>query len=285
MKLRCRNQVLTLETTAVMGVLNVTPDSFYDGGRWCDAQAAVERGVEMAAQGAAIIDVGGESTRPDADSVAADEELGRVLPVVEALASRLDVVISIDTRKAAVARRAVEAGASIINDTRGEDLEPALDEVAAATGAGLIVMHARGSPKTMRSRTSYGDVVADVGAWLEQRAHRARREGVLPDAIVVDPGFGFAKTPGQNLELLRRLDELIARGYPLMVGTSNKSFIGAVLDLPVDERLEGTAATVAWAVAKGAHIVRVHDVTTMVRIVRMIEAIRDPGPEPEGAGT
>jgi dihydropteroate synthase len=264
-----------------MGVLNVTPDSFSDGGLWLDVDAAVEHGVEMAAQGASIIDVGGESTRPGADSVDLEDELRRVMPVVERLVDQLEVPISIDTRKAEVARRALDGGASIINDTRGEAFDPGFDELSAATGAGLVFMHSRGSPATMRSLASYDDVVAEVGAWLARRAEHARLKGVPADSIVVDPGFGFAKTPQQNLELLRRLDALVDLGYPLLVGTSRKSFIGAILDLPTDQRFEGTAATVAWAIAHRAHIVRVHDVAPIMRVVRMIEAIRDPGP---GAG-
>jgi dihydropteroate synthase len=279
MKLRCRNGLLALESTAVMGILNVTPDSFSDGGLWLDVEAAVGHGVEMAAQGAAIIDVGGESTRPGADPVEEADELDRILPVVERLADRLEVAISIDTRKASVARRAIEAGASIVNDTRGEGSDSSLLEVAAATGAGLVLMHSRGSPVTMRTLTAYEDVVADVVDWLRRRADEARHAGVPADAIVVDPGFGFAKTPGQCLELLRRLDELVALDYAVLVGTSRKSFITAVLEVDAGERLEGTAATVAWAVAEGAHIVRVHDVVPVVRVVRMIEAIRDAGSE------
>jgi dihydropteroate synthase len=275
MKLRCGEHVLALEGVAIMGILNVTPDSFSDGGLWLDHAAAVRHGLEMAARGAAIIDVGGESTRPGAEEVAEDEELRRVIPVVEELAGRLDVPISIDTRKAAVARRAVAAGASIVNDTGGEDREPIGDDVAAASGAGLVIMHSRGSPATMRSLTNYADVTEEVARWLERRVDEARLRGVPGDSLVVDPGFGFAKEPRHNLGMLRRLERFVNIGHPVLVGTSRKSFIGAVLDLGVDERLEGTAATVAWAVAKGAHIVRVHDVEPMVRVARMIEAIRD----------
>jgi dihydropteroate synthase len=276
MKLRYCDGTLNLDSPLVMGVLNVTPDSFSDGGLWLDVAAAVDHALEMADSGASMIDVGGESTRPGSDAVTEEQEQRRVLPVIESLAGRVDVPLSIDTRKASVARRALEAGASIINDTIGEGTDYALDEVAASAGAGLIVMHSRGTPSTMGSLTGYGDVVSDVGDWLAQRAAEAQRRGVHRECIVIDPGFGFAKSPSQNLELLRRLDELVAPGLPLLVGTSRKSFIGAVLDLPVTERLEGTAATVAWAVAKGAHIVRVHDVGAMVRVVRMTQAIRAP---------
>jgi dihydropteroate synthase len=278
MKLRCRHSVVSLDTAAVMGVLNVTPDSFSDAGRWLDLTAAVDHGIEMAAEGAAIIDVGGESTRPGADVVDLTEELSRVIPVVEGLAQRLDIPVSIDTRKPEVARRALAAGASIVNDTRGEDHDSSLDRIAADSGAALVLMHTRGTSATMASLTLYRDVVADVREWLEGRAEEARRNGVPGDGIVVDPGYGFAKTTPQSLALLRRIDALLDVGYPLLVGTSRKSFIGASLDLDVGERLEGTAATIAWAVAHGAHIVRVHDVRAMVRVVRMTEAIREAEP-------
>jgi dihydropteroate synthase len=279
MKLRCRDALVSLDTTAVMGVLNVTPDSFSDGGQWVDLDHAVNHGVDMAAEGAAIIDVGGESTRPGAEVVEEAEELERVVPVVEALVRRVDVPVSIDTRKPEVARRTLEVGASIVNDTRGEDHDSSLDRTAADAGAALILMHSRGSSATMAKLTRYRDVVAEVAAWLRQRAHEAQLNGVSRDAIVVDPGYGFAKTTAQSLELLRGIDVLLDVGYPLLVGTSRKSFIGATLDLDVGERLEGTAATVAWVVAHGAHIVRVHDVRAIVRVVRMIEAIRDAQPE------
>jgi dihydropteroate synthase len=274
-KLRGRDFVLDLDRTAIMGVLNVTPDSFSDGGRWLDPARAVAHGREMVAQGAAIVDIGGESTRPGAALVPEEEELARVVPVIEALAEIGEAPISIDTRKASVARQAIEAGASIVNDTTGEESDRVMDAVAASTGAAMVVMHSRGTPATMRSLTDYGDVVTDVVAFLRQRAEDLIEAGVAHDSIALDPGFGFAKTPEQNLALLNKLEEIQELGYPLLVGTSRKSFIGAVLDLPEDQRLEGTAATVAWAVAKGAQIVRVHDVGEMSRVVRMTEAIRD----------
>ena len=278
MKLRGRDFVLDLGRTAVMGVLNVTPDSFSDGGRWLDPDLAMAHGREMVAEGAAIIDVGGESTRPGAVPVPEEEELARVVPVIEALAETGEAPISIDTRKPSVARRAIEAGASIVNDTTGEEFDREMDTVAATTGAAVVVMHSRGTPATMRSLTDYDDVVTDVASFLRRRAEDMVEAGVARDSIALDPGFGFAKTPKQNLVLLNRLDEILTLGYPLLVGTSRKSFIGAVLDLPEDERVEGTAATVAWAVAKGAHIVRVHDVEQMSRVVRMTEAIKDMRP-------
>ncbi|MDP9068480.1 MAG: dihydropteroate synthase [Actinomycetota bacterium] len=260
-----------------MGVLNVTPDSFSDGGMWFDRDRAIDHALEMVGQGADILDVGGESTRPGAEYVPEEEELRRVLPVIEAVADRVDVPISIDTRKASVARVAVDAGATIVNETGGEDADAEMPAVAAETGAAVVFMHSRGTPATMRSLTDYDDVVADVAAFLVRAAEGLKAAGVAEDSIVLDPGFGFAKTPQQNLELLDRLDEIVALGYPVLAGTSRKSFIGAVLDLPENERVEGTAATVAWAIARGADIVRVHDVGQMSRVVRMCQAIRDRG--------
>jgi dihydropteroate synthase len=276
MKLRCRDRVLSLDRVVVMGVLNVTPDSFSDGGLWLDPDAAVAHGHEMVSQGAAIVDVGGESTRPGAGAVSQEEELRRVVPVVEALAGA-GVLVSIDTRKVAVARAALESGAAIVNDTAGEEVDRGMDALVAAAGAAMIVMHSRGTPETMRSLTDYSDVVTDVRDFLIERARQLEAAGVDGDSIALDPGFGFAKTPEQNLVLLRRLRELTQVGYPVLVGTSRKSFIGAVLEVTEDARLEGTAATVGWAVAHGARIVRVHDVQEMVRVVRMTEAILDAG--------
>jgi len=275
MKLRCRDSYLSLDRPVVMGVLNVTPDSFSDGGLWTDPQRAVAHGLEMIEQGAGIIDVGGESTRPGAEDVSEADELDRVLPVIEALSRRTSTPISIDTRKPRVAERSVEAGAVIINDTLGEASDRTMDQVAAGTGAAIVVMHSRGTPATMRELTEYDDVVIDVRDFLELRAAQLIDQGVERDAICLDPGYGFAKNPLQNLVLLRRLDEIVDLGYPVLVGTSRKSFIGATLDVPSDQRVEGTAATIAWALAKGAHIVRVHDVEPIVRTVRMLEAIKD----------
>ncbi len=276
MQLRLPAGSLSLDRVVVMGVLNVTPDSFSDGGRFLDAQVAVKHALEMVEQGAGIIDVGGESTRPGATPVPEDEELKRVMPVVEALVERTEVPISIDTRKAEVARRAVEAGASIVNDTLGEESDEAIWKVAANTGAALVFMHSRGTPDTMRSLAAYGDVTHEVSALLKDAALRIETLGVPHDGIVLDPGIGFAKNPRQNIQLLDGLEEIVDLGYPVLVGTSRKSFIGAVLDLPEDQRVEGTAVTVAWSVMKGARIVRVHDVLEMTRVVRMTEAIMDP---------
>jgi dihydropteroate synthase len=269
--LRARDLVISLEHPVVMGVLNVTPDSFSDGGQWLDPPAAIEHAKRMVDDGAGIIDVGGESTRPGAAPVAKDEELKRVLPVIEAIAR--GVPVSIDTRKPAVARAALEAGAVIVNDTNGEARTHEMTDVVASSGAAAILMHSRGTPATMRSLNQYEDVVIDVRDFLSAWAAELEGAGVERESIALDPGFGFAKSPAQNLELLLRLDEVGGLGYPLLAGTSRKSFIGAVLDLPEDDRIEGTAATVVWALSKGARIVRVHDVREMTRVVRMTDAI------------
>jgi dihydropteroate synthase len=256
-----------------MGVLNVTPDSFSDGGLWFERDAAIGHALEMIEQGADVIDVGGESTRPGADPVPEEEELRRVISVIEAVRSRTDVPISVDTRKPEVARRALEAGASIVNDTAGEDFDREMDRVVADGSAGYVIMHSRGSPETMRSLTDYDDVVADVSDFLEKRVTDAEAAGVPREALAIDPGIGFAKTPAQSLALLRATRRLVDIGVPVLIGTSRKSFIGTVLDVPEDQRIEGTLASICWSVAAGARIVRVHDVVPALRTVRLLEAI------------
>jgi len=278
--LRCGRFVLDLQRVAVMGVLNVTPDSFSDAGAYFDHALALERAHQMIAEGATIIDVGGESTRPGAAPVSTSEEIRRVLPVIEALAPQLDAPVSVDTRKAEVARRAVAAGASIINDTGGEDAVEDLTDTAAASGpdgVAVVVMHSRGTAETMTSLTAYDDLVGQVAGYLGRRAESLKAAGVGPDRIVLDPGIGFAKTAGQSLELLKRIGELADLGFPLLAGTSRKSLIGAVLDVPTARRVYGTAATVAWAVAQRVQIVRVHDIEAMTQVVRMTEAIKAGG--------
>ncbi len=254
-----------------MGVLNVTPDSFSDGGRWLDPEAAVARGLEMVAEGADVVDVGGESTRPGAAPVAEAEELRRVVPVIEALAPH--VRVSIDTRKAAVAERAVEAGATLLND-----VSATLDGVAAAAGVGWVAMHMRGEPPTMQRSPAYDDVVGEIEAFLVARAERARAAGV--DEVWIDPGIGFGKTGRHNLALLRRVGRLVATGWPVVVGTSRKSFLGLLTveegeePAPVDDRLEASLATAVWAMAQGVAMVRAHDVRATVEAAGLI----GPGP-------
>jgi dihydropteroate synthase len=275
LKLRHRDGVLSLDRTAIMGVLNVTPDSFSDGGLWFEPEAAIRHALEMAEQGAQVIDVGGESTRPGATPVTEDEELRRVIPVIEAITSRVEVPVSIDTRKPSVARRALEAGASIVNDTAGEAQSPGMDRVAAEAAAGYVIMHSRGTPATMREMTGYSDVVTDVEAFLAGRAEEAERAGVSHDAIALDPGIGFAKSPDQSLRLLNETKRFVGLGFPILIGTSRKSFIGAVLDLPEDQRIEGTLASLVWAVSAGVRIVRVHDVEPTARALRLLHAIME----------
>ncbi len=257
-----------------MGILNVTPDSFSDGGRYLQRDAALRRGVEMASAGADIIDVGGESTRPGSQSVPADEEMRRVLPVIEGLAAEPGLVISVDTRKAAVARAALEAGASMVNDISALTADPEMADVVASHGASVCLMHMRGTPATMQADPQYDDVVAEVAKYLRERAEAAVEAGIERDLIVIDPGFGFGKTLYHNLEMLRRIREFTALGYPVMVGTSRKSMLGALLGgVSPEDRTEGTAATVALAIAGGASLVRVHDVREMWRVVSVTDAV------------
>jgi dihydropteroate synthase len=265
---------LSLERPLIMGILNVTPDSFSDGGCYSTVEQAVERALQLEAEGADLLDIGGESTRPGAPLISAEEEQERVLPVIEALANRLSIPISIDTWKSRVADACLTAGAEIINDISGLHFDPALAEVVARHQAGLVVMHTRGTPQQMQQNTAYADLLGEVTASLLQSAASARSTGIAPEQIALDPGIGFAKDLHGNLELLRRLPELCSLGYPLLVGTSRKSFIGKALQREAAaDRLFGTAATVAHAVTSGARIVRVHDVQAMKDVALMAHAI------------
>ncbi|MEX0789703.1 MAG: dihydropteroate synthase [Actinomycetota bacterium] len=270
----CCDRHLSLHRSLVMGILNVTPDSFSDGGLFLDPFAAVDQAAQMLEEGADIIDIGGESTRPGAAEVSAEEELSRVIPVIEAIVSRTGATVSIDTTKSAVARAAIDAGAVIVNDVTAMRADPSMPDVITDSGAGIVLMHMLGNPRTMQANPVYDDVVTDVKAALIGWAGDALAAGVPDSAIVLDPGIGFGKTREHNLQLLKGIPSLCEPGFPVLIGTSRKSFIGTTLDVAVGERLEGTAATVAWAVAQGAKIVRVHDVKEMVRVVRMTEAIR-----------
>jgi dihydropteroate synthase len=261
------------ERTHVMGILNVTPDSFSDGGRYFDAEAALKHGIVLAEDGADIIDVGGESTRPGAEPVGASDEIARVVPVIAALRDRSEIPISIDTTKAEVAAAALDAGADMVNDVSAGRFDDGMLPLAAARGVPIVLMHMLGEPRTMQGAPRYDDVTADVRSFLAERARVAIEAGVAATKIVVDPGFGFGKTREHNLELLRNLRSFADLGYPVLAGTSRKTFIGTTLDLPVGERLEGTAATVALAVAAGVAIVRVHDVGPMRRVTSMVEAV------------
>ena len=272
--LRVGDRVLpTGRRCLVMGVVNVTPDSFSDGGRYLDPERAVAHGLALVAEGADLLDVGGESTRPGASDVPEAVELERVLPVVSELARTAGVPLSIDTRKAAVAAAALAAGATMVNDVSAGRHDPDLLGVAADAKVPLVLMHMLGTPATMQDDPRYDDVVAEVEAFLAERCRAAEAAGVDHEALVVDPGIGFGKRDRDNYALLDQLARFTRLGHPVMVGTSRKAFIGRALDSPADQRVEGTAATVVWAVERGARIVRVHDVAPIVRAVRMTEAM------------
>ncbi len=252
--------------TYVMGIINLSPDSFSGDGLGSDIPAIVDQALRFQDQGADILDLGAQSTRPGHTPITAEEELTRLLPALDAVAPRVSIPISVDTYRAPVARSAVQAGAAIINDIWGLKADPALAEVAASAQVPLILMH-------NQETTQYQDLLPDIFASLADSVQVAQRAGVPQEAIILDPGIGFGKTPEHNLEILRRLDEFSVLGYPLLVGTSRKSTIGLVLGLPADQRVEGTAATVALSIAGGADLVRVHDVKEMVRVCRMTDAI------------
>lgn len=256
-----------------MGVLNVTPDSFSDGGRFATVDQAVAAGVRLSREGADLVDVGGESTRPGADAVAVEDELARVLPVVSGLVAH-EVAVSIDTAKPAVARAALAAGALVVNDVTGLE-DPQMTSLVADSGAGVVIMHMQGSPRTMQDDPRYDDVVGEIVGFLEDRASRAEAAGVARDRIAIDPGIGFGKTLTHNLELLRNLDRFVSTGYPVLLGTSRKRFLAQILgnDLPAPERDGATGATVALAIERGVAAVRVHNVALATQIARTTEAI------------
>ncbi|GLI10287.1 dihydropteroate synthase [Paenibacillus tyrfis] len=260
-------QLLSGSKTVVMGILNATPDSFSDGGRYIDPIAAVARALEMIAQGADIIDVGGESTRPGAPAVSLEEELERVIPVIRALRQAgIDTPISIDTYKAETARQAMAAGASLLNDIWGLQKEPDMARVAVEYGCPIVLMH-------NRTEAVYANFIQDVIEDLRETVRRAHQAGIRDEQIILDPGIGFAKTYENNLQLMNHLDRIVSLGYPVLLGTSRKSMIRRALDLPTDDVVEGTAATVALGIAQGCRIVRVHDVKAMRRVADMTDAI------------
>ncbi|WP_095098315.1 dihydropteroate synthase [Pseudomonas sp. Irchel 3A5] len=271
-RLPCGNRVLDLSRTHVMGILNATPDSFSDGGRYTHLDAALRHAEAMVVAGATLIDVGGESTRPGARAVSPTEELERVAPVVEALGRELDVIISVDTSTPAVIRETARLGAGLINDVRALRRDGALD-AAAATGLPVCLMHMRGEPGDMQDDPRYDDLVAEVGAFLRERMDQCVAAGISEERIILDPGFGFAKSLDHNLSLFKHMHELHLLGRPLLVGVSRKSMIGGALGRPVGERLFGGLALAALAMTKGARILRVHDVAETVDVVRMIAAV------------
>ena len=280
--LRLRSGTFTLgKRTLVMGVLNVTPDSFSDGGKFFDAKRAVQHALAMQSDGADIVDVGAESTRPGSQEISVAEELSRLLPVLEQLRGKLKIPISVDTQKATVAEMALGAGAEIVNDISGLRTDPELARIVARRGAALILMHMRGTPRTMQKGPFARDVMRDVIGGLKQSIATAKKYGVPSSQMVIDPGIGFGKNYAQNYELLAKLPKLATLGYPLMVGTSRKGFLGATLakngkPAPAEERIWGTAATVAASILNGAHIVRVHDVAEMKQIAVVADCVVRP---------
>ena len=281
--LHCRGRVLGLGQPVVMGVLNVTPDSFSDGGQFVRLEDAVACGVRMAEEGAGIIDVGGESTRPGAQPVGLDEELRRVVPVIARLRSRTEAILCVDTSKPEVIHAAAAAGAAIINDVRALR-EPGALEAAATSGCAVCLMHMLGEPRTMQDAPSYGDVVAEVRDFLRQRLDTCLAAGVPAERIVLDPGFGFGKTLAHNLELLRRLRELSLDGLPVLAGLSRKSMVGALTGRPAGQRLHGSVALAVLAALHGASILRVHDVAATVDALKVVAAVRTSTPNPRQEG-
>ena len=270
------------ERTLIMGILNVTPDSFSDAGQFLTTDKALAHAEQMIADGADIIDVGGESTRPGGEPVSAEEEIGRVVPVIETLARRVETPISVDTTKSEVARVALDAGAAIVNDISALRFDFYIADAVARAGAGLVLMHSRGTPARMHRLPPVADIMHEVTSSLRASVHMAERRGVKRESIVIDPGIGFGKSQDQNLELIAKLDQLIAAfpDYPVLIGTSRKSFIGRILAdesgalAPAEERLHGTMATITAAVLNGAHIIRVHDVKAAAETIRVAESVR-----------
>jgi dihydropteroate synthase len=253
-------------------VLNCTPDSFSDGGLYLDREKAAERVFQLVEEGADIVDIGGESTRPGSGPTPLSEELRRVIPVVESTASKISAVISVDTRKSAVAREAFEAGASLLNDISSLSSDPEMTDVVAEYDAPVVLMHMKGTPKDMQEHSSYSDLMGEITSYLQERLAFCCSRGI--EKTLVDPGIGFAKQLDHNLRILKNLSELRSLGRPILVGTSRKSFIGSVLDLPVGERLEGTLASIAVAILNGANVVRVHEVKQAVRVARMVDSLK-----------
>jgi len=263
------------QKTQIMGILNVTKDSFADGGLYFDKASAIERGISMVEEGAHIIDIGGESTRPGSEPVNEEEELRRTIPVIEVLAKKISVPISIDTYKSSVAKRAIEAGASMVNDISGLRFDPNMPEVITHYRVPVVIMHIKGTPKDMQRNPFYTALIPEIIGYLEEGIRMAVRAGVSEDMIIVDPGIGFGKTYEHNLEIIKNLHEFTLLRKPILIGVSRKAFIGRILgDLPVTERLEGTAAAVAISIINGANIVRVHDVKEMARAARVADAVK-----------
>ena len=260
--------------TLIMGILNVTPDSFSDGGMYYDATQAIEFALQMAEEGADIIDVGGESTRPGAKTVELQKECDRILPVIEGIRTKSDILISIDTYKSEVARQSIATGAGMVNDISGMTFDPNMVDIIKESGLPVVIMHIKGTPKNMQKNPYYEDLMQELTEYFEERKKFARAKGILDQQIILDPGIGFGKRLQDNFQLLRELKKIVDMGFPVLIGPSRKSFIGLTLDLPVDQRLEGTAAAVTTGILKVARIVRVHDVKAMKRVALITDAIR-----------
>ena len=260
--------------TLIMGILNVTPDSFSDGGMYYNATQAVEFALQMEEEGADIIDVGGESTRPGAKTVELQKECDRILPVIEGIRTKSDILISIDTYKSEVARQSIATGAGMVNDISGMTFDPNMVDVIKDSGLPVVIMHIKGTPKNMQKKPYYEDLMQELTEYFEERKKFARAKGILDQQIILDPGIGFGKRPQDNFQLLRELKKIVDMGFPVLIGPSKKSFIGLTLDLPIDQRLEGTAAAVTTGILKGARIVRVHDVKEMKRVALITDSIR-----------
>ena len=260
--------------TLIMGILNVTPDSFSDGGMYYNATQAVEFALQMEEEGADIIDVGGESTRPGAKTVELQKECDRILPVIEGIRTKSDILISIDTYKSEVARQSIATGAGMVNDISGMTFDPNMVDVIKDSGLPVVIMHIKGTPENMQKNPYYEDLMQELTEYFEERKKFARAKGILDQQIILDPGIGFGKRLQDNFQLLRELKRIVDIGFPVLIGPSKKSFIGLTLDLPVDQRLEGTAAAVTTGILKGARIVRVHDVKEMKRVALITDSIR-----------
>jgi dihydropteroate synthase len=260
-----------------MGVLNVTPDSFSDGGKFLKVEDAVRRGIKIAEEGADIIDVGGESTRPGSGPATIEEELSRVIPVIETLSKKIDIPISIDTYKSEVAKKALDAGAEMINDISALRFDPKMKEVAAEYQVPIVLMHIKGTPKNMQENPYYEDVVKEITEYLKESIQMAKNGGIQEENIIIDPGIGFGKRLEDNLNILKNLEKFSILNCPILVGPSRKSFIGKILDLPVEERLDGSLAALAVAIMNGANIVRVHDVKESRRVAGLVDAILRAG--------
>lgn len=259
--------------THIMGVLNLTPDSFYDGGKYPDVDSALRQTEKMVNEGADIIDIGGESTRPGSSPVSEQEELRRVIPALREISKRFDIPLSIDTTKSGVARRALQEGAAIVNDISGLKFDPEIADAVRDYGAGIVLTHTSSRPLDMQSKTEYGSLLDDILESLGRSVNTAEQKGISSDSIMIDPGFGFGKTVEQNLTLLKYLSKFLELGKPIMIGTSNKSFIGTVLNTPMEGRVQGTAATIAVGILNGASVIRVHETAYMKSVSTMIDAI------------